>query len=225
MRINRDLIIYAGWLQIANNFDWDTGPRVSQKQKRAVPDGSIVINCQPQQLKLTLPSDYPNGIYWDQDMGEYVLKTPAIDACMGSVDADNPMLLVQKSVVGQKTFYTIFICAAAQNTVFKPDLTIFNFVQALADATSSTMWRERGTTWNLGPLYSIMDLIMIDTMFLAALLAIAQQSQSYSVYSPFAPGMVNLWVACFQSGAQHWNNPSKSYLYTLTDAVILYVLC
>ena len=220
MSIKLDLMIYAGWLQITNNFDWSTGVAVSQKQKRDVPDGSIVINCQPQTLKLTLLTDYPNGIYWDQVAGEYVLKTPAMDACMGSIDADNPMLLVEKSSVGPKTYYTIFICTAAQDTVFKPDLTVFQYVQALADVTASTMWRERGTTWNLGPLYSIMDLIMIDTMFLAALLAIAQQSQSYSVYSPFAPGLLSLWVTCFQAGAQHWSYPSKSYLCSLTDAVI-----
>lgn len=197
---------------------------MSQKQKRTVPDSSIVINCQPELLKVTVNSDYPAGIYYDQPLGEYVLKTQAVDACVGSVGLESPMLLVQQSAVGQDTFYTIFICAAAKETVFQRDLTVFNFVQGLADATSNTMWRQRGTTWNLGPTYSITDLILIDSMFLAALLAIAQQSQSYPIYHPLAPGALNLWVACFQSGTQYWDNPSKSHLDTLADAVIGYVL-
>lgn len=190
-----------------------------------VPDSSIVINCQPEQLKTLWNNDYPTGVYYDIDLGEYVLESQAVDACMGSVDAHNPILLVQKSTVGQNTFYTIFICAAAKETVFKPDLTVFNFVQGLADVTSNTMWRERKLTWNLGPTYSIMEYILIDSMFLAALLAIAQPSQfsespSYSVYSLSAPGLVYPWVACFQSETQYWKDPSKSFLYTLTDVVI-----
>ena len=198
---------------------------MSYKQKRAVPDGSIVINCQPEQLKLTLNNDYPNGIYYDGATGEYVLKTQAMDACMASVGNASPMLLVQRSVVGQNTFYTIFICAGAKQTVFQPYVTIWNEVQALADTTSNTMWQQGSLTWNLGPLYAIANLIMMDTMFLSALLAIAQQSQSYAVYSPVAPGMLNRWVGCFQSGAQYWQDPSKSYLYTFTDAVLGYALC
>ena len=144
-------------------------------------------------------------------LGDYVLKTQAMDACIGTVNGDNPILLVQKSVVGQNTFYTIFICAAAKSTkVFQPDLTVFNYVQGLADVTSSTMWQQRGMSWNLGPTYALTSLIMMDSMFLAALLSIAQQSQSYVVYSPLAPGAYNLWGATFQSRTQFWNNPSES---------------
>ena len=213
MSIVINTIISLGWLQAVNQFDWSTGPGVSQKQKREVPDGSIVINCQPEQLKVTMNSDYPQGIYYDTGLSNYVLKTQAMDACVGTVQGDNPILLVQKSVVGQNTFYTIFMCAAAKSTgIFQPRLTAYNYLQGLADATASTMWQQRTTTWNLGPNYALTSLIMIDTMFLAALLSIAQQAQSYSVYSPLAPGMLNLWSSTFQSGTQYWNNPSMSWL-------------
>ena len=190
-----------------------------------MPDGSIIISCQPELLKVTLNSDYPDGIYHDGILGEYVLKTQAMDACMASVGDASPMLLVQRSTVGRNNFYTIFICAGSKRNIFQPDVTIYHEIQALADTTSNTMWQQRRLTWNLGPLYSITDLVMMDTMFLSALLAIAQQEQSYTVYSPVAPGILNLWVACFQAQTQNWQNPSKSYLYTFTDAVLGYVLC
>ena len=199
---------------------------MSQKQKREVPDGSIIINCQPQQLKSTFNSDYPQGIYYDIDLSQYVLKTHAMDACMGNANGDNPILLVQKSVVGQNTFYTIFICAAAKSTgIFEPRLNVYNYVQGLADAVATTMWQQRTTSWNLGPSYALTSLVMIDTMFLAALLSIAQQSQSYAVYSPLAPGAYNLWSATFQSGTQYWSNPSMSYLVHPMDAVTRLDLC
>ena len=212
MKIDINPIISLGWLQTVNRFDWSTGQGVSQKQKRVVPDGGILINCQPEQLKVTMNSDYPQGIYYDTRLSQYVLKTQAMDACMGTYQGDNPILLVQKSVVGQNTFYTIYICAAAKSTgIFAPKLTAYNFVQSLADAMATTLWSQRGaTSWNLGPNYALTSLIMIDTMFLAALLSIAQQTQSYSIYSPLAPGMLNLWSSTFESGTQYWNNPSMS---------------
>ncbi|KAL9069608.1 MAG: hypothetical protein Q9161_005407 [Pseudevernia consocians] len=132
-----------------------------------------------------------------------------MDACMASVGDASPMLLVQRSTVGRNNFYTIFICAGSKGNIFQPDVAIYHEIQALADTTSNTMWQQRRLTWNLGPLYSITDLIMMDTMFLSALLAIAQQEQSYTVYSPVAPGFLNLWVACFQSQTQNWQYPSS----------------
>ena len=116
---------------------------MNHKQKRAVPDGGILINCQPEQLKMTLISDYPNGIYYDLPLSQYVLKTPALDACRGTVIGDKPILLVEKSTVGQNTFYTIFVCAEAKNTVFRGPLTVFSVLQGLADIMANTMWREQ----------------------------------------------------------------------------------
>jgi len=83
------------------------------------------------------------------------------------------------------------------------------------------MWRERTNTFNIGPSYSIANLLMIDSMFLAAVLAIAQDSQSVPmsvpIYNPKAPGAVNLWNACFQFGTQHWNNPGEPLLCTRAE--------
>ena len=212
MRTDVESMIYVGWLQAVNQFDWSTGPAVSQKQKRAVPSGSIVINCQPEQLKVTINRDYPQGIYYDVDLQEYVLSTAAMQACMGTVNGGDPILQVQKSVVGQNTFYTIFICAAAKSTgVFQPKLTAYNYIQSVADAAASTMFAQRGTSWNLGPIYALTNLAMIDTMFLAALVSIAQQAQTYTAYNHVAPGSYNPWASTFQAGTQYWNNPSMSY--------------
>ena len=211
-------MISVGWLQTVNQFDWSTGLAVSQKQKRAVPSGSIVINCQPEQLKVTINRDYPQGIYYDTSLQEYVLKTPAMDACMGIVDGGDPILQVQKSVVGQNTFYTIFVCAAAKSTgVFEPKLTAYNFIQAVADAAATTMFArsamsgQEDTSWNLGPTYALTNYAMIDTMFLAALVSIAQQAQTYTVYNHVAPGSYDPWAATFQAGTQYWDNPSMPY--------------
>ena len=205
-------MIYVGWLQTVNQFDWSTGPAVAQKQKRAVPSGSIVIDCQPERLKVTWNRDYPNGIYHDNDLQDYVLKTPAMDACMGIVNSGDPILQVQKSAVGQNTFYTIFICAAAKSTgVFQPKLTAHNYMQSVADAAATTMFAQRRTSWNLGPTYALSNLLMIDTMFLAALVSIAQQAQTYTVYSHVAPLSYDPWASTFQSGTQYWNHPSMSY--------------
>jgi len=130
VRTNTILIIYLGWLKTANEFDWSTGVHVSQKQKRAVPDGSIVINCQPEKLKATWNNDYSQGIYYDIDVGEHVLQTPAVDACKEPGTVDQPILLAQKSAAGQNTFYTIFICKTAKATFFKPYLTIYTYMQS-----------------------------------------------------------------------------------------------
>ena len=206
-------MVYLDWLSTVNQFDWSTGPAASQKQKRAVPNYYIAINCQPEELNITVNNDYPNGIYRDPVVGEYSLITPAMDACRGSVDADDPILLVQKSVVGRYTFYTIFICAAAKSIeIFEPDLNIYHWVQGFANVVSSTVRSQRGQTqWNLGPDYALKELIMFDTMFLAALYSIAQESASYSVYSPLGSGELDLWYTTFQAGTQYWNNPSESY--------------
>ncbi len=157
-------------------------------------------------------------------MGEYVLQTLAVDACKEPGTVDQPILLAQKSPVGQNTFYTIFICKTAKATIFKPYLTIYTYMQSYPDMLSGTMWRERTNTFNIGPSYSIANSLMIDSMFLAVVLAIAQDSQSVPmsvpIYNSKAPGAVNLWNACFQFGTQHWNSPVKPSLCTRAAAVI-----
>ena len=211
-------MIYLGWLSTVNHFDWSTNTGVGFKQKRAMPNGSIVIHCLPENLKITWNMDFPNGIYIDPYTHEYFLMTPAMDACRGTVAGDQPILLVQKSVVGQDTSYTIFICAAAKSTnIVQPNLTAYSMVRRLSMVVVNTMWGQRGgKQWNLGPQYALTNMIMFDTMFLAALYSIAQQAASYVVYnpltpSPLHPALTNLWVTTFQSGTAFWNNPSESY--------------
>ena len=87
----------------------------------------------------------------------------------------------------------------------------------------ATLWKEfvPGTNpnWNLGNGYSINRFLAMDSMILAALLAIAQGQESQKVEGPTDP-----WQYCFQSNGANWNDPGESYLYPITDVagLVLY---
>ena len=213
---------YLGLLQQVTSIDWSLQQSNGQTQKRAMADYSITINCQPELLKYSLVRypDYPVGLYYDRTLKEFVSNTPAMDACINNdAEGTTPFIVVQKGAGGQQPSYTIFICPAAKY-LFNYKYSIYNSLQLfLLGAVSTTVRQEwpMGTNWNLGPQFSVNLFVFLDSMILAALMAIAQGQESYIVSGPGRD--TNLWAYCFQSQGQNWNDPSESYLYTITDVV------
>lgn len=216
---------YLGLLQQVTNIDWNLQQTTIPNQKRAIPmsDYSIKINCQPELLKFNKYEDFREGTYLDTVLKEFFANTPALQACVNAVQGTTPYIVLQKGVGGQQPHYTIFICPAAKY-LLNPQYTLYNsLTYLLRGATMATLWKEfvPGTNpnWNLGNGYSINRFLAMDSMILAALLAIAQGQESQKVEGPTDP-----WQYCFQSNGANWNDPGESYLYPITDVagLVLY---
>ena len=210
MKADIDVMIYLALLQQVTSIDWNLQQSNSQNQKRAMSDYSIKINCQPELLKLNKYEDYRVGLYWDSTLREFHSNTPAMDECINNdAEGTTPMILVQKGAGGQQPSYTIFICPAAK-FMFKGQYSVYNSLQlSLLGVTSATLRQEwsKGTSWNLGPSYSVNYFVFLDTMILAALMAIAQGQESYIITGPGRN--TDLWAYCFQSQGANWNDPSE----------------
>lgn len=225
MKADIDVMNYLGFLQQVNSIDWNLQQLTGQNQKRAMSDYSIKINCQPELMKFNKFEDYRVGLYFDSTLKEFYENTPAMNECItNNAYGTTPMILVQKGAGGQNPSYTIFICPAAK-FLFNGQYSIYNSLQlSLLGVTSATVREEwpKGTNWNLGPNYSVNLFVFLDTMILAALLAIAQGQESSLISGPGRD--IDLWAYCFQSQGVNWNDPSESYLYTITGAagIVLY---
>lgn len=222
-----DVMTYQGLLQQVTSIDWNLQQLSNQNQKRAMADYSITINCQPELLKYSLKKfeDYRDGLYWDTPLKEFVSNTPAMNECINNdAEGTTPFILVQKGAGGVQPSYTIFLCPAAK-FLFKPQYSIYNSLQlSLLGVTSATLWQQYPwrRNWNLGPNYSINNFVYMDTMILAALMAIAQGQESSIITGPGRN--TDLWAYCFKSQGANWQDPSESCLHTITDVaeIVLY---
>ena len=224
MKTDINVMAYVDLLRNVTSIDWNLQPSNVPNQKRAMAEYSIIINCQPELMSLNKYEDFREGLYADKPLKQFYSNTPAMRACVNANAPNNqPFILVQKgSSIFPQPSYTIFICPAAK-WLFKPQYNIDSYVQtSLLQVTCATLWQEyrKGTNWNLGPRFSVNNFMYLDSMILAALLAIAQGQESTIVYGY----MTDAWTYCFKSGGANWADPSESYLNPITDVagVVLY---
>lgn len=206
-----DIIASLGLLQDVNSIDWTLQESRKPSKKRAMADYSITINCQPELMKSSLKKfeDYRVGLYFDSTLKVFVENTEAMNTCMNNDAPDTtPFILVQKGPSIPQPSYTIYICPAAK-WLFKPQFAAYHFVQnTLLSATSATLWQEfqQKTNWNLGPSWSINNFVWLDSMILAALMAIGQGQDSAIIHGY----TTDVWTHCFKTQGANWGDPSES---------------